>query len=88
MIKLIDILRESEDSPAKGKVLAYLQSRKDSTLSNTVENRLLKKLINDITSIDEAGLRDYVKDIFMNRKNTWKVRYMAGHLLDIIDGKK
>lgn len=88
MIKLIDILKESEDQSAKQKVLKYLEDRKSGTLPNTAENKLFQKLIKNITSIDEMQLRDSVRNIFMDRKNTWKTRYIAADLLDVIDGKK
>jgi hypothetical protein len=88
MIKLIDILKEVEDLSIKDKLLKYLNSRIISTLQGTAENRLIKKLIKDIIALEDNDLRIYVSEMFSNRKNTWKLRIIAGNLLDIIDGKK
>lgn len=76
-----------EGSP-KNRVLDALNTRLTSTLSGTTENRLIKKLIKDVTALDGEELKQYIRTNFLDRKNSWKARLIFASLLDAFEGKK
>ena len=78
---------KEEDSP-KSRVLDVLDFKLKRTLQGTVENRLIKKLIKDVTALDGEELKQHIRTNFLDRKNSWKARLIFASLLDAFEGKK
>lgn len=82
----------SEDDAPKGnpksRVLDVLNTKLVSTLSGTSENKLIKKLIKDVTALDGEELKQYIRSNFLDRKNSWKARLIFASLLDAFEGKE
>lgn len=76
-----------EGSP-KSRVLDVLKIKQARTLDGTTENRLVKKLVKDVTALDGEELHQYIRSNFLNRKNSWKARLIFASLLDAFEGKK
>lgn len=84
-------LKEDEtggNTEAKTRVENTLKARLSRTLLGTSENKLVKKIINDVASLDGEELRQYIRTNFLDRKNSWKARYLFADLFDAFDGKK
>lgn len=93
MIKLVDILNEIEDESqnslgAKQQVLNYLAKRGHRMLPGTLEDRTRLKLIKDTETKTAEELQNYFKAVFLDRKNSIKMRYLAADVLDRLEGKK
>lgn len=76
-----------EGSP-KSRVLDVLNFKHGRTLTGTVEDRFIRKLVKDVTALDGEELHQYIKSNFLNRKNSWKARLIFADLLNAFEGKK
>lgn len=76
-----------EGSP-KSRVLDVLNFKHGRTLRGTVEDRLIRKLVKDVTALDGEELHQYIKSNFLNRKNSWKARLIFAKLLNAFEGKE
>ena len=91
MIKLTNIakkiLHESELT-AKERVKNVITSKRTKSYKNSPEGRLLDKVSKDIISLDGEELKQYIRNNFMDRSNSWKIRLFFGNLLDAFENKK
>lgn len=94
-MKLIDILKQvlreintPEDDNPKNRVLGILDFRNKRTLTGTEEDRLIKKIIKDVSAIDGEELGQYLKSNLLDRKNSWKARMLYADLFKSFEGKK
>lgn len=84
-------LKEDETggaTEAKARAEDTLKARLSRTLSGTSENRLLRKVMNDVTTLEGEELRQYIRTNFLDRENSWKTRHLFADLLDAFDGKR
>jgi len=91
MIKLLDILKEVEDSSLGNKeaVLKYLQHRISTTYAKSVEGRSLAKIKKEIEFLEG---QDLIDQLTKSRKEAmaakrWGISYLLAKLEDISLGK-
>lgn len=83
---------KEEDVPgtdsSKSRVLDVLKTKSIKLLPGTSEDRLIKKITKDVTALEGEELKQYIRNNFLDRKNSWKARLTFADLLDAFEGKK
>jgi hypothetical protein len=85
MIKLLDILKENSDN--KQAVLNHLDFKRAKTFANSTEGKAIRKIIDRVNDLNGEELRQYLKDGFSNKSNSWAIRLTYSDLLKKLEGK-
>jgi hypothetical protein len=85
MIKLLDILNENLDN--KQAVLNHLDFKRAKTFANSTEGKAIRKIIDRVNDLNGEELRQYLKDEFSNKDNSWSIRLIYSDLLKKLEGK-